>query len=85
MKFKNKKGKELKTILPSDVMNQMADIIEIELNNKKILYSRDGTKFNVLKSDVNQLLNAQMKANKELISKGIITMDMIIQDVKSNF
>tara|TARA_R110000772_G_scaffold268686_1_gene397424 strand:+ start:50 stop:343 length:294 start_codon:yes stop_codon:yes gene_type:complete len=85
MKFKNKKGKELKTTMSNDIMNQVAEITELELKSKGIFYLRNGTKFSVKQDDVNNLLNAQMEANKKLIKDCVITSDMIKNDIKSNF
>ena len=85
MKFKNKKGKELKTTMSNDIMNQIAEITELELKSKGIFYLRNGTKFSVKQDDINNLLNAQMKANEKMIKDGVITLDMIENDIKANF
>jgi len=83
--FKTKKGKEFKTTMSNDIMNQVAEIIELELKRKGVFYLRYGTKFSVKQDDVNNLLNAQMEANIKLIKDGVITLDMIENDIKSNF
>lgn len=85
MKFKNKKGKRLKTTMSNDIMNQVAEITELQLKNKNIFYLREGTVFRVKQSDMNNLLNAQMRATKKLIKDGVITLDMIKKDMKYNF
>lgn len=85
MKFKNKKGKELKTATSNDIMNKVADLTELELKSKDVFYLRDNTRFSVKQDDVNNLLNAQMEASKKLIKDGIITSDMIKNDIYSNF
>jgi hypothetical protein len=85
MKFKNKKGKELKTTISNDIMNNVADITELELKRKGVFYLRDDTRFSVKQDDVNNLLNAQMEASKKLIKDGVITLDMIKNDIYSNF
>jgi hypothetical protein len=85
MKFKNKKGKELKTTISNDIMNNVADITELELKSKGVFYLRDDTRFSVKQDDVNNLLNAQMEASKKLIKDGVITLDMIKNDIYSNF
>jgi hypothetical protein len=85
MKFKNKKGKELKTTMSNDIMNKVAEITELELKSKGIFYLKNGTKFSVKQDDVNNLINAQMEANKKLIKDGVITSDIIENDIKSNF
>ena len=85
MKFKNKKGKELKTTISNDIMNNVADITELELKSKGVFYVRDDTRFSVKQDDVNNLLNAQMEASKKLIKDGVITLDMIKNDIYSNF
>ena len=85
MKFKNQKGKELKTTMSDDIMNQVANLTETELKRKGIFYLKDGTKFNVKQSDVKNLLDAQMNANMMLIEKGVVTFDMIVKDFEANF
>lgn len=85
MEFKNKKSKEVKTTMSNDIMNQIADIIEFKLKSKGVFYLRNDTKFGVEEDDVKNLLNAQMEANKKLIKDGIITSDMIKNDIESNF
>ena len=85
MKFKNKKGRKFKTNMSNDIMNQMAEIIELELKNKGIFYLREGTKFQVEQNNVSILLNIQIEANKKLAEEGVITLDMIKNDIKSNF
>lgn len=85
MKFKNKKGKELKTATSNDIMNKVADLTELELKSKDVFYLRDNTRFSVKQDDVNNLLNAQMEVSKKLIKDGIITLDMIKNDIYSNF
>lgn len=83
MKFKNKKGKDLKTTMSSDTMNKMSDIVEEELKIKGIMYLRDGTKFSVNPNDISTLFDAQINANLKLIERGVITSDMILKDIKS--
>jgi len=85
MKFKNKKGREFKTTMSNDIMNQMAEIVELELKNKGIFYLREGTKFQVEQNNVSSLLNIQIEANKKLIKDGTITLGMVENDIKSNF
>ena len=85
MKFKNRKGKRLKTTMSNDIMNQVAEITELQLKNRNIFYLREGTVFRVKQSDMNNLLNAQMRATKKLIKDGVITLDMIKKDMKYNF
>jgi hypothetical protein len=84
MKFKNNKGKDAKTILSDDIMSQMLNLVEEELTNKNVFFKKDGTNFLVRESDVSVLLNAQLNANKKLISDGIITPEMLLNDYKAN-
>jgi hypothetical protein len=84
MKFKNKKGEETKTILSNDIMNQMSNLVEQELVSKNVFYRREGTNFQVRESDISILLEAQFNANKKLISEGVITTEMLLNDYKAN-
>jgi hypothetical protein len=72
----------LKTTLSPKIMNKIAELIEEEFKRKKIFYIRDGTTFNVADNNINDLLNAQLNANKKLISKGMITKKMLKKDYK---
>lgn len=85
MEFRNKKGELLKTNLPEDIMNQIAEMIELELKRDGVFYFRNGTKFNVKPNDVNKLLDAQMGASKKLFQDGVITLEMIRNDINTNF
>ena len=84
IKFKNNKGKELKTTISEDIMNQVANITEEELKTKGVFYIRDGSNFQVKQDDVKTLLAAQVNANTKLVSDGVITIDMLLNDVKAN-
>jgi Holliday junction resolvase RusA-like endonuclease len=77
--------KNLKTTIPIDIMNQIADLTEKELKEKGIFYLRNETQFSVYKPDIDNLLKAQEKANLILLSKGILTTEMLLNDVKNNF
>lgn len=85
MKFKNKKGKDLKTTMSNGIINKIADLTESELKESKVFYTRDGTRFNVMQIDIQVLLDAQMKATKKLVEDGVITQSMIKKELKSNF
>jgi hypothetical protein len=84
IKFKNNKGKDLKTTISEDIMNQVANLTEEELKSKGVFYIRDGSKFQVKQDDVKTLLEAQVNANTKLVSEGIITIDMLLNDIKAN-
>jgi len=84
MKFVNKNGQELKTIMSDEIMNQVGDITESKLKEKGISYTRDGSRFEVEDEDVVTVLNTQTEATKELVGRGVITYDMIIDDLKAN-
>jgi len=83
--FKNEQGKELKTNMSEDIMNRVSELIESDLKSKNIFYLREGTVFRVKQKDIENLLNAQIKANKKLIAGGVITLDMIEKDIDANF
>lgn len=85
MKLVNDQGRELKTTLSDDIMNQMCDIIEDKLTEQGVFYLRDGTKFKTPPELVDKLNEAHLAANKELFDKGIITPEMIIEDIETNF
>lgn len=84
MKFVNQKGKECKTLMSDEVMNRIGDIVEAGLKKQSVKYTRDGTKFNVRPKDISVLLENQMSASMQLISEGVITMDMVFNDLKAN-
>ena len=77
--------KEVKTTLSDSVMEQVADLTELELIRKNIYYHRDGTVFHVPKDNITDLLTAQYSANEDLLEKGVITIDMLMDDVLANF
>lgn len=85
MKFKNKKGEDLKTTMSDDVMSQVGDIIEEILQNDLVFYAREGTMFYVGQDDMPNLLEAQTEANKRLVQRGVITPEMVAKDINSNF
>tara|TARA_S200002703_G_scaffold153696_1_gene155521 strand:- start:519 stop:785 length:267 start_codon:yes stop_codon:yes gene_type:complete len=84
MKFVNKNNQELKTILSDEIMTQVGDIVESKLKEKGIYYTRDGSKFDVKDEDILTVINTQTEATMELVDKGVITYDMIIEDLKAN-
>ena len=84
IRFKNNEGKELKTTISDDIMNQVVNLTEEELKSKGVFYIRDGSKFQVKHDDVKTLLDAQLNANAKLVSEGIITIDMLLNDIKAN-
>lgn len=85
MKFVNQHGKETKTTMSDDIMNQLSNMVEAELIRSKIYYLREGTNFKVRNSDLNSLLYAQFEASAKLLKDGVITVEMLENDVKSNF
>lgn len=85
IRFFNKEGKEFNTTMSDDIMNKVADLTELELQRNRIYYSRNGTVFNVRQDDVNRLLNAQSKATKQMFDDGVITKDIMEEDIKANF
>lgn len=82
MIFRDRKGNPLKTTMSDDIMNQIADLAEIELEKKGIFYIRNDFKFHTKPCDVGSLYEAQIQANRILIEKGVITMDMLLDDFK---
>lgn len=84
LKFLNQKGQKCKTLMPDEVMNRMGDIIEANLKKQSVYYIREGSKFNVGQKDVSVLLENQMSATLQLISEGVISMDMVFNDLKAN-
>jgi len=78
-----KEEKTIKTTLSSDIMDQIADLVESELKSKNVHFVREGTVFRVSQGDYNHLLLSQEVATVKLIKKGVITLDMIEKDIKS--
>lgn len=58
-------------------MAQIADLTEIELRQNGIPYTRNRTDFNVPERHLRDLVIAQMKANRDLMKRGVITRDMM--------
>lgn len=85
MNFKNSKGETVKTILPKNIMDQITNLIEKELKDKNIFYTKNGTVFQVKGKDMDSLFKAQENANLKLMSEGVITIDMLMDDLISNF
>ena len=75
--------KEIKTILSDEIMNLISDMMEKELSDKGVFYIREGTKFTVRETD--KLIEAQLNATRELISRGVITEGMLLADLEANF
>ena len=82
--IKNKKGQEAMTTMSSEVINQLGEFIEAELIADDIDYERNGTEFKVKDYDMPSLYNAQSEANMKLIKMGVITLDMIMNDIEAN-
>lgn len=74
----------MKTTISDKIMNEIANLTEKELKEKGVFYMRIGTKFSVRQSDINNLLDAQLNANKKLIKNGVITNEMLKNDIKNN-
>jgi hypothetical protein len=85
IRFENENGKEIRTTLPEDIMKQVANLTEVELKRKGIFYTRNGTEFDLFGKDVKHLFDAQAEATKLLIERGVITIEMILSDLQSNF
>ena len=85
MKITNKNGQPLKTTFPNHIMEKIYDLMEVELKEKGIFHIRNKDKFFVYDFDVSALFLAQENANKKLIKEGVITVDMIKHELKTNF
>ncbi len=79
------KDKEPKTTMSTNIMKQVCDIAETELKKKGIFYTRTNTKFKVKQENIKDLWDAQMKANSILIKEGVITLDMIENEIATKF
>lgn len=82
--FKNSKGKEQRSILPTDVMNKIIDYTEEELIKTGIVYFRNGSHFSVEEENINIMRESQFIANKRLMEEGVLTIDMLYQDYIAN-
>jgi len=72
------KGEIYQSSMPNDIMNQVVDLIIEYLSDKNILFFMSGDfKISVPKQDMEYYYKAEEYAYKILISKGIITQEMI--------
>jgi hypothetical protein len=83
-KFYNKNGKELKSILPMEIILKIAELVDDDLNEQNIPYIREGTAIQVFPQHLELLYEAQLHANEKLLADGVLTMKMLKDDARAN-
>jgi len=75
----------MSTTINHNIMMMVSDLIEEMLKSDGIAYLRNKTEFSVAPENIQRLLHYQGVANKILIAQGIITKEMLENDIKKNF